>query len=265
MDNIEQLKLDNEKLKERLNNAAKFFREQKFQIETLTNEVKEKTSLAMDYRNQIETLTKENEKLRSTPKDEVISAEKWNALVTEKEDLNKQCNEYELKLQKLESDINSKDKAYKNLQDTYNELFNDNVLLKSSNNELEDKWNSSKEAYSELRKTYEEHMIKEKETENIIIEFKEELKQKDQKIKDLETINDTLNKHYDELENEKLAYENDYNNLAEKMKVIELDMINKDEIIKSYQNEDDNICKFNKDDINEFCDNMLDFFKNHKK
>ena len=43
MDNIEQLKQDNAKLTERLNNAAKFFREQKAQIESLTNEIKEKT------------------------------------------------------------------------------------------------------------------------------------------------------------------------------------------------------------------------------
>ena len=38
MDNIEQLKQDNAKLTERLNNAAKFFREQKAQIEALTKE-----------------------------------------------------------------------------------------------------------------------------------------------------------------------------------------------------------------------------------
>ena len=41
MDNIEQLKQDNAKLTERLNNAAKFFREQKAQIESLTKEKEE--------------------------------------------------------------------------------------------------------------------------------------------------------------------------------------------------------------------------------
>ena len=41
MENIEQLKLENAKLTERLNNAAKFFREQKAQIEALTKENEE--------------------------------------------------------------------------------------------------------------------------------------------------------------------------------------------------------------------------------
>ena len=55
METIEQLKLEKDKLTERLNNAAKFFREQKAQIEALTDE---------------------NEKLKRTPQEEVISTEK---------------------------------------------------------------------------------------------------------------------------------------------------------------------------------------------
>ena len=176
MESIEQLKQDNAKLTERLNNAAKFFREQKAQIEALT---------------------KENEELKDqinrTPQEEVIDTEKWNALVTEKEDLNKQLNEYELKLQnlgttiselktksenfedvatnkqkvieKLESDIDSKDKAYKVLQDTYNEVFAEKEKLKSEAintkintkvPELETKLNNANSAYEELRKKYAE-------------------------------------------------------------------------------------------------------------
>ena len=41
MENIEQLKADNAKLTERLNNAAKFFKEQKATIEKLTEENEE--------------------------------------------------------------------------------------------------------------------------------------------------------------------------------------------------------------------------------
>jgi len=154
METIEQLKQDNAKLTERLNNAAKFFREQKAQIEALT---------------------KENEELKRTPKEEVIDTEKWNKLVAKNENLQKQseslneecqkldiqCNEYELKLQKLENDIDSKDKAYKVLQDTYNEVYEEKEKLKSEAintkvPELETKLNNANAAYEELRKKYTE-------------------------------------------------------------------------------------------------------------
>ena len=157
METIEQLQQDNVKLQERLNNAAKFFREQKAQIEALT---------------------KENEELKGTPKEEVIDTEKWNALVTEKEDLdkkvetyNKQLNEYELKLQKLESDIDSKDKAYTVLQNTYNEVYAEKEKISNQYKEqekfesevinkkvpeLETKLNNANAAYDELRKKYSE-------------------------------------------------------------------------------------------------------------
>ena len=154
METIEQLKQDNAKLTERLNNAAKFFREQKAQIEALT---------------------KENEELKRTPKEEVIDTEKWNKLVAKNENLQKQseslneecqklniqCNEYELKLQKLENDIDSKDKAYKVLQDTYNEVYTEKEKLKSEAintkvPELETKLNNANAAYEELRKKYTE-------------------------------------------------------------------------------------------------------------
>jgi DNA phosphorothioation-dependent restriction protein DptG len=70
MENIEQLQQNNAKLQERLNNAAKFFREQKAQIESLTKENEE-------LKNQI----------NRTPQEEIISTEDWNKLVTEKENL----------------------------------------------------------------------------------------------------------------------------------------------------------------------------------
>ena len=41
MEDIEQLKQDNAKLTERLNNAAKFFKDQKAQIDNLTKENKQ--------------------------------------------------------------------------------------------------------------------------------------------------------------------------------------------------------------------------------
>ena len=74
---------------------------------------------------------------------------------------------------------------------------------------------------------------------------------------------DKLNKIYDDCENEKLAIQADYESLNNKYHTIELDMVNKDEIIKSYQEQlnNENILRFNKEDINNLCDYVLDFFK----
>ena len=198
MENIEQLKQDNAKLTERLNNAAKFFREQKAQIESLT---------------------KENEELKRTPKEEVIDTEKWNKLVAEKEnlqkqiegyenerksneaysdDLNKQCDEYELKLQKLESDIGSKDKAYKVLQDTYNEVFADYNKLKEEISQIDKLQNTIK--------TY-ERKIDELENNNPEVQKLEE-----QLVKAEKTIeNDKLD--YNKLNKEHKALNDTYNKL----------------------------------------------------
>lgn len=205
MENIEQLKQDNAKLTERLNNAAKFFREQKAQIESLT---------------------KENEELKRTPKEEVIDTEKWNKLVTEKEnlqkqiegyekelksneaysdDLNKQCDKYELKLQKLESDIDSKDKAYKVLQDTYNEVFADYNKLKEQITQI-DEYKKSIDHLQNTLKSY-EHKIDELENNNPEVQKLEE-----QLVKAEKTIeNDKLD--YNKLNKEHKALNDTYNKL----------------------------------------------------
>ena len=205
MENIEQLKQDNAKLTERLNNAAKFFREQKAQIESLT---------------------KENEELKRTPKEEVIDTEKWNKLVTEKEnlqkqiegyenerksneaysdDLNNQLNNYELKLQKLESDIDSKDKAYKVLQDTYNEVFADYNKLKEQITQI-DEYKKSIDHLQNTLKSY-EHKIDELENNNPEVQKLEE-----QLVKAEKTIeNDKLD--YNKLNKEHKALNDTYNKL----------------------------------------------------
>lgn len=230
METIEELKQQNEKLTERLNNAAKFFREQKAQIDTLT---------------------KENE------------------------DLNNQCK-------KLVSDIDSKDKAYKILQDTYNEVFAEKEKIsnqfkeqeKFESNvintkvpELETKLKNAEDAYEELRKKYKENDVARGEAElrleNIQNEYKEKfeeqkiqidtlqksIKEKDEDIKtrqndyeivlqqlknaeenredfrsqlvDLEKKYDQLDKLYDTCEAEKLSAQADCDQLQEKIKYIE--------------------------------------------
>ena len=123
MENIEQITQERDKLQERLNNAAKFFREQKAQIETLT---------------------KENEELKT-------KSENFENVATNKQKV----------IEKLESDIDSKDKAHKVLQDTYNEVYAEKEKLKSEAintkvPELETKLNNANAAYEELRKKYTE-------------------------------------------------------------------------------------------------------------
>jgi len=246
---LEQLQQENAKLTERLNNAAKFFREQKTQIESLTKENE-------DLKNQI----------NRTQQEEIISTEDWNKLVNEKENLNKQCNEYELKLQKLESDIDSKDKAYKVLQDTYNEVFTENKQLKDQINscefnaecdannaeklqkqitEMTATINTQNEEIKKLTVARNNLIKKSQEFDNVIKGYEKSLKDAQDKsdtvikeqtqelnelknfvsIKEDENNNlkneiKNINKLYENLENEKCAFENDLINLEEKYKAL---------------------------------------------
>lgn len=124
MDNIEQLKQDNAKLTERLNNAAKFFREQKAQIESLT---KENEELKSKY--------KEQENFESNTINKVVPEleEKVKALQTENEQILKKYEarkeqHVELlgKIEQLEHDAES----FNNLQEGYEKEIEN---LKKSN------------------------------------------------------------------------------------------------------------------------------------
>lgn len=219
MENIEQLKADNAKLTERLNNAAKFFREQKAQIEALT---------------------KENEELKRKPQDDYVSPEKWNALVTEKEDLNKQLNEYELKLQALE-------KSYKELKELhdgdlnrYNELEDNYEGLQNKYKDLKDLYDGEINHFNEQQLGYEnsitlleEDNIKlgkdvheletyiektDKEHEQVINDLKKENKEAEEQFnKILDSTELELNnvkKENDKLKKDNFALEADYQALA---------------------------------------------------
>lgn len=181
MDNVEQLKQDNAKLQERLNNAAKFFRDQKAQIEALT---------------------KENEELKRTPKEGVIDTEKWNTLVAEKENLNKQLNEYELKLQTSEKTISEQRDAYENkitlLEEDNLKLVEDAKLF----DECAKKLSNAEAAYEELRKKYKDNDIARGEAElkasNLQSEYEKIFDKQDKEIKDLNTQVETLKKKFEE-------------------------------------------------------------------
>ena len=213
MENIEQLKADNAKLTERLNNAAKFFREQKAQIEALK---------------------KENEELKRKPQDDYVSPEKWNALVTEKENLNKQLAEYELKLQNLESNIDSKDKAYKVLQDTYNELFEKNKQLQEQVDSCEFNAESDANNLEALNKQLDEYELK--------------LQASEKSYEELKELHDGDLNRYNELEDNYEGLQNKYKELKE-MYDNEINHFNKEQ--SAYENsitllEEDNI-KLGKD------------------
>lgn len=256
MENIEQLKQNNEKLTERLNNAAKFFREQKAQIEALTDEVKEKTSLAMDYRNQIETLTREKNELEKKSKEQhEFEANNINAVVPQLEE----------KVTRLEEVIKSKDQAYNVLQNTYNELFRENTRNKEEIQKRIDQIRATEKTYDEEQKKIidarDEWMSKYRDLEqkykdiqqsnedkikDILIAHKQEVtdvenqskkvmesyetdikKQKDEinalniQLGETEETLNKFNVRYENLENEKLAIQADFDNLQEKYNVLQ--------------------------------------------
>ena len=305
METIEQLQQTNAKLTERLNNAAKFFREQKAQIEALT---------------------KENEELKRTPKEEVISVDKWNDLVDERDNLksalestNKQLSDFNKMTEQLISEKNELNEQIEKVRQTseenaknlakaieqvkeerekyevlekenieinkdHKELAseNDNLKIKigqieNEKNVLIDKYKNEYESLQGqlIKATNEcnhlrEFTIKSKEENNKIIEnYKNLIDEKTKLAKDFEDkynkviqegemnekiLQDTigelnnklneLNKLYNNCENEKLAFQNDYNELLENHKKLI-----------------DNYCHYNKDDLNNLLDKIINFFE----
>lgn len=179
MEQIEQLQQDNAKLQERLNNAAKFFKEQKAQIESLT---KENEVLQNTYN---EVLA-ENEELKANPKDDYVSPEKWNNLVDEKnilidqlKDANNEINIYKDASKSADikiSDLNNKLDDYEN---KITLLEEDNIKLGKDNDD-----------FKKYIETLQEDINKLKENND---NFEKE-------YKSLEFINDDLNKQIDILE-----------------------------------------------------------------
>jgi len=303
MEDIEKLKQDNAKLQERLNNAAKFFREQKAQIESLTKENEILVEKTKTYEHKIDNLENNNDDVQKleikidelektiTSKDQAykVLQDTYNEVFAEKEKITKQYKEQEkfetdvinVKVPELEEKLHALQQThddlgvdYDKLNAKYNELLKekdkqitmnesmvqslakteaDLDIVRKSNNEY-------KKAFEELQDKYKANDIAKGEAElrleNIQKEYTDKFKEQEEKLT-------KLNELYDNCENEKLAIQNDYNTLSDKIKMMELDMVNKDEIIKSYQEQldNENILRFNKEDINNLCDYVLDFFK----
>ena len=249
MDNIEQLKQDNAKLTERLNNAAKFFREQKAQIESLT---KEKEELEKKFKEQQDFEANNINKVVPELEEKLKGYEnEFKSLNAVNDDLNKQLDNYELKIQNLENTIDLKDKAHKVLQDTYNELFVENTKLKedlenrikqiratektydeeqkkiiAARDKFITKYNQSKEIIEQLKKDNKESEEAAKKVMNSYendlntykakeIELTNKLDESIKNNKELQDKYDNLDKICNEKKKKKLAWEGDYQGLAE--------------------------------------------------
>ena len=165
MSNIEQLEKDNIKLQERLTNAAKIFKEQKLQIESLTKEneqLKNSISSSDDIKNLQSQLEAQENSLKEKSLEYKNTIDTLNTKLTNNEaayeELRKKYNELKgetsnkyAKLQKDDADtidslkkqiseqdsiIESKDKAYSVIQNTYNELFGKYKELSEKHNKL---------------------------------------------------------------------------------------------------------------------------------
>ena len=225
MEDIEQLKQDNAKLTERLNNAAKFFKDQKAQIDNLTKENKQ-------LKDQIEGFENEFKSNEAYSDDLNKQIDRLEAKLKEQQD------SYENKMELLVEELNAK---YSNLQNEYAILDNkyqdtkielENSLmteakLKADNEALK----NSNKALSSYEKEIEDLKSK---NENIRSQFNEKVN----------ALQDALNKHiedakkfnklYDDCENEKLAIQNDYDELKDKYARLEIDNVMNEEYSKAY-------------------------------
>ena len=143
MEQIEQLQQENAKLQERLNNAAKFFKEQKAQIESLTKENEELQSNIQSKDNAYEVLQNtynevlaENEELKANHKDDYISPEKWNNLVDEKNILIDQLKDANNEINIYKDSLKSADIQISDLNNQINDYENKITLLEEDNIKL---------------------------------------------------------------------------------------------------------------------------------
>ena len=218
MEDIEQLKQDNAKLTQRLNNAAKFFKDQKAQIDNLTKENKQ-------LKDQIEGF-----------ENEFKSNEAYS------DDLNKQIDRLEAKLK--EQNI-----KYSELQNELENSLATEAILRTDNNMLRKSDKENKEAYEQQKK---ENKETEEQFNKILNSYEkeiEDLKSKNENIETqfnekVNTLQDALNKYiedakkfnklYDDCENEKLAIQNDYDELKDKYARLEIDNVMNEEYSKAY-------------------------------
>ena len=236
MEDIEQLKQDNVKLTERLNNAAKFFKDQKAQIDNLTKENKQLKDQVEGFENEF----KSNEAYSDDLNKQIDRLEAK---------LKEQHDSYENKMELLVEELNTK---YSNLQNEYAILDN---KYQDAKIELENSLMTEAKLKADndmLRKSDKENKEAEEQFNKVLSSYKkeiEDLKSKNENIESqfnekVNTLQDALNKYiedakkfnklYDDCENEKLAMQNDYDELKDKYARLEIDNVMNEEYSKAY-------------------------------
>ena len=208
METIEQIKQEKDKLQERLNNAANFFREQKAKIEALTKENEElkneKKEITLDSS---EEVLKENNELK-------VKLQNSNEAY---EELRKKYRELESKFK--ENDIAKSEAELKasNLQSEYEKIFDkQNKEIKDLNTQIE---TLNKKIKEEVSNNAANKVLLDE--ANQVIESKEkEYKVLQDTLNEIKDEFDKLNIKYNDLENEKLAWEADYKNLEDKFDLL---------------------------------------------
>ena len=265
MESIEQLKQDNAKLTERLNNAAKFFREQKAQIELLTKENEELKVKSENFENVAVNKQKVIEKLESNidskEKAYKVLQDTYNEVFAEKEKITKQFKEQEkfesevinTKVPELETKLKNSEAAYKELSKKYSELIelHDGDLKRY--NELEDNYEGLQNKYKEndiakgeaelraqsLNDEYTKKFVEqENQIESLKKKFEKEGKNAIANKALLDEANENLeklNKLYDNCENEKLAAQADYDALKEKYEELKINAVAYEEVARNYE------------------------------
>ena len=237
MEDIEQLKQDNVKLTERLNNAAKFFKDQKAQIDNLTKENKQLKDQVEGFENEF----KSNEAYSDDLNKQIDRLEAK---------LKEQHDSYENKMELLVEELNTK---YSNLQNEYAILDNkyqdakielENSLmteakLKADNEALRNSYKAenkeAEEQFNKVLSSYEKEIedLKSK-NENIRSQFNEKVNALQDALNKYIEDAKKFNKLYDDCENEKLAIQNDYDELKDKYARLEIDNVMNEEYSKAY-------------------------------
>ena len=259
MENIEQIKQERDTLQERLNNAAKFFREQKAQIEALT---------------------KENEELKSQPKDTGVSADKWNTTVTELDKLKaayeelsetsmKKDDQIKTLKQKLDEEgqnavankilleetnamLEAKDKAYKDLEVRFNEVCEKNMI---AYNELQQKYNELQQTHDEAEAKIDELNQKCADAEKQLTEGDAKLTEAEAKLTDAETKINELQKKCTEFENTIISKNQEYKNLQDTYNEVYAKLTDtKTELADAQKTNERNAAAY--DELNKVCNEL---------
>lgn len=239
MENIEQLKQDNAKLTERLNNAAKFFKDQKAQIDNLTKENKQ-------LKDQIEGF-----------ENEFKSNEAYS------DDLNKQIDILEAKLKEQNVKYSDLQNKLENSLATEAILRTDNDMLRKSDKENKEAYEQQKkenketeEQFNKILNSYEKEIeVLKNKNENIESQFNEQVKTLQDALDKHIEDNKNLNNLYNDCENEKLAIQNDCYELKDKYKLLEINNVTDINKLKNSINDLISINKKLEKNYNELKDN----------